>query len=221
MLTFFRGVMARDFPLAWFDRKGQSQGTLGDLGKTPRISPDGRHVAVGGRGGLNGDIWIYDSARGVGTRLTFPQSPEGNPVGSSGGSSRQAQQAAFPASRQGYPVWSPSGKEIAFASNRGGALGIYEMAADGTGTTKTLLATPGVDEVPYSWSPDGQYVAYTRSGAGQGANSSVWMLPLLGDRQAFPLVAFPLVLGDFSASKPQFSPDGHWLAYVSDEFRPA
>jgi eukaryotic-like serine/threonine-protein kinase len=144
--------------------------------------------------------------------LTFSPSQEGSPAGSSGGTSIQGQGAAFPTSRQGYPVWSPDGKDIAFASNRSGDLGLYETAADGTGATKALLVTPGVGATPYSWSPDGRYIAYMRTGLAPGTNWSVWILPLFGDRKPFPLVR-----GDFNASKPQFSPDGRWLAYVSDE----
>jgi eukaryotic-like serine/threonine-protein kinase len=102
------------------------------------------------------------------------------------------------------PLWSPDGRRIVFSSNRKGAFDLYVRSADGTGTEELLLEGDGI-RIPSDWSPDGRFVLYSN-------NDDIWALPLDGDRKAFPVVKTR-----FAESNGQFSPDGRWIAYQSDE----
>jgi Tol biopolymer transport system component len=102
-----------------------------------------------------------------------------------------------------FPVWSPDGRQVAYS----GQHGIYLKDASGGGQAQ-LLAGSKVPIHPSSWSRDGRYLLYV-----DGRN--IWALPLTGkqeDRKPFVWLKTP-----FLASHPQFSPDGKWVAYVSNE----
>jgi eukaryotic-like serine/threonine-protein kinase len=108
-------------------------------------------------------------------------------------------------------VWSPDGDNIAFVSSRNGALDIYQRASNFSGDDEQLLALGAPPAVfPSDWSADGRLLAYYRSDP--RTQLDVWVLPLDGDRTPMPLLR-----ETFSESQAQFSPDGKWLAYVSDE----
>ena len=71
------------------------------------------------------------------------------------------------------------------------------------------LTTSEYTQAPNSWSPDGQQLAYIEINPTTGID--IWVLRM-GDRKPRPFLRTP-----FSESAPQFSPDGRWLTYVSDE----
>jgi len=109
------------------------------------------------------------------------------------------------------PVWSPDGRTVAFASGRTGKLDIYQRPANMSGSEDVLLQLNAQPIVyPSDWSADGRYLAYFRSD--EKTQLDIWVLPLFGDRKPFPYVH-----GDYNESQGQFSPDGKWMAYVSDE----
>ncbi|HEY4362904.1 MAG TPA: protein kinase [Bryobacteraceae bacterium] len=181
------------FQPTWFDAQGKPTGTLAeprpDGGYT--ISPDATRVAVRDTpSGQNGDIWLIEFARGIRTRLTFRQSP---------GS---------------IPVWSPDGKNIIFSAGTTGLEAIYEKASSGAGEERQLLKTPGETLIPASWSRDGSFLLYVVSD--QKSHSNIWLLPIespgAGERKPVLLLAT-----GFNSSWPQFSPDGRWIAYNSNE----
>jgi len=64
----------------------------------------------------------------------------------------------------------------------------------------------------WDWSPDGQYILYNIGAFGLGNGQDIWVLPLNGDRKPFPYAEGP---GEQMYA--QFSPDGRWVAYVSNE----
>ncbi len=105
------------------------------------------------------------------------------------------------------PVWSPDGKYVASRFKSGG---IYREAANGAGENQLLLKTDLLS-VPKSWSPDGRYLIYAQANPATGS-ADLFALPLAGDRR-------PLVLADSPANEDQgqFSPDGRWVAYTSNE----
>jgi Tol biopolymer transport system component len=105
------------------------------------------------------------------------------------------------------PVWSASGRTIVFASNRGGAEGLYERALGGTGDDR-LLTKSDMPMLLADWSRDGRHLAYAVGG-------DIWALPLAGERKPFQVTTTPL----FQESAAAFSPDGRWIAYQSDESR--
>lgn len=105
------------------------------------------------------------------------------------------------------PIWTADGVRATFASNRNGALNLFVAPADGRGPIERLT-TSDVLQLPGSWSPDGAVLAFMeqRPSTGRG----IWLLRRGGER---------VVLADSAAdeSAPRFSPDGRWIAYVSNE----
>ncbi len=107
----------------------------------------------------------------------------------------------------GDPVWTPDGMRVTFSSNRDGSQDLYWKPADGSGQAELLLNMhTGNVLIPTSWSPDGESLAFYAV----APTRDIWVLPRGGD-------ASPFVATAFNEGSPLFSPDGRWLAYVSDE----
>jgi eukaryotic-like serine/threonine-protein kinase len=177
--------------MQWFDRDGKPAGGTGgtQIFYTPRLSPDGKELAVtiAPLGGPSREIWVYDLARGVKRRLTFDQFHDWT------------------------PVWSSDGTKLAFSSNPKEKFHIYQKSANGTGTVRSLIEDDATEYVD-SWSSDGRYLAYGRSDSPGKPGWDIWILPLFGDAKPFPFLQ-----SEFNKEDPSFSPDGKWLAYDSDE----
>jgi serine/threonine-protein kinase len=107
------------------------------------------------------------------------------------------------------PVWSPDGKRIAFRSNRGGPNNLYWQLSDGSGGLERLT-TKTVTQNLTSWSTDGQLMAYFELGGGTSLRD-IWILKP-ADRSVHPFLAT-----QFNEGAASFSPDGRWLAYMSNE----
>ncbi len=121
--------------------------------------------------------------------------------------SRQAKsRLTFDDANDTMPVWSPDGSRIAFQSGRTGAGDIYVRQAGGGSAAELLYGGDRID-APEDWSADGKYIAFDK---GAGAND-LWILPLDGSD------AFPLIQSEFDVGYARFSPDGRWIAYVSNE----
>ncbi len=123
--------------LTWFDRSGKAGTTVGDVTRQDvfELSPDQKRVAAVIQDQEAEDIWIYDLARGLPTRVTFD------------------------ASRDVSPVWSPDGRSIVFGSNRKGRFDLYRKTVDGVGAEELLYADDA-DKHPTSWSADGKWLLY-------------------------------------------------------------
>ena len=104
------------------------------------------------------------------------------------------------------PLWSPDGKSIALY----GKGGIYQETADGAGESRFLLKTDLLS-VPKSWSSDGRYILFDRVDPATGS-ADVMALPTGGDRRPLPIAVTPA-----NEDQGQFSPDGRWVAYISNE----
>jgi dipeptidyl aminopeptidase/acylaminoacyl peptidase len=74
-----------------------------------------------------------------------------------------------------------------------------------------LLFGDSVDKFPLDWSPDGRFVLFSSSSSA-GTQADLWVLPLFGDRKPFPFLQTP-----FNELRGRFSPDGRWVAYVSND----
>jgi eukaryotic-like serine/threonine-protein kinase len=176
-----------DWQLVWFDRSTRQITSIADKLanlQTARISPQGDRVALVIDNGT-ADIWVFDLARGVRTRLTFGPIQNMN------------------------PVWSADGKWIAYTSDLNGHSSLCRKPSDGSGAEEVLLTDQQIIS-PTDWSHDGKYIIYDR---GTGGSNEVWALPLEGDRKPFLLVSHP----NSGSGQARLSPDGHWLAYMSNE----
>jgi hypothetical protein len=105
-------------------------------------------------------------------------------------------------------VWTPDGKRLAFNSNKEGPPNLFWQRADGSGGLERLTTSEYL-QFPMSWSPDGQLLAFVEVTPTTGYD--IWVLRL-SDRKAQPFLQTP-----FNESVPQFSPDGRFLAYISNE----
>jgi Tol biopolymer transport system component/predicted Ser/Thr protein kinase len=179
------GLQASQRRLVWVDRKGVEQALPASAHayRYPRLSPDGRRVAVMIEESES-QIWLFDLARETLTRLTFQGSI--NQLG----------------------AWMPDGKRITFQSNKEGPANIFWQLADGSGGLERLTTGESI-QTPNSSSPDGQLLAFIEVDPTTGFDILVLRM---GDRKAQPFLRT-----QFNESAPRFSPDGRWLAYISDE----
>jgi len=102
------------------------------------------------------------------------------------------------------PKWSPDGKTIAFQSNRDGVFNLYQREFGVVGEDK-LLFKSDKSKTLSDWSRDGRYIVYTEDG-------DIWALPMSGERRPLRVTDTP-----FAEANPKISPDGHWIAYSSNE----
>ena len=109
----------------------------------------------------------------------------------------------------GWTAWSPDGHQVAYSAESGGRLRLLVRDADGA-TPERLLADSPNDLYLYDWSRDGRYIAYCETNP--KTKIDIWIRPMGGDEKPFPLLQTP-----FNEDSPRFSPDGRWIAYVSDE----
>jgi serine/threonine-protein kinase len=155
------GLVGSESKMAWVSRNGEAQ-VLPASPHTyqfPRVSPDGRRVAVS-IADEESHIWAYDVSRDTLTRLTF----EGTANTTS--------------------AWSPDGTRIAFRSNREGGFTLYWQAFDDSSAVERLT-TADYTHSPSSFSPDGQLLAYMEQNPDTGRD--VWVLNL-ADRTAKPFL---------------------------------
>ena len=182
VLLFANGTSG-SVQLVWMDRTGKQAGVAAENLQNlqdARLSPQGDRVALQLDSGIN-DIWTLDLARGVRTRLTF------GPVANT------------------YPVWSPDGKWVAYASPRAGSSAIYRKPADGSGAEEMLVSDAGSKAlIPSDWSSDGKTLFYWLGL--QTGDQTIWALPLDGERKPRLIVEH--------AVNGSLSPNGRWLAYT-------
>ena len=175
--------------LQWVDRAGKAEPLplSPNAYEEPRLSPDNRRVVMTLRAPLVElvDVWMHEFSRGTLSRLTFGRGEDET------------------------PIWTADGGGVTFSSGRiHEPRTINEVAADGSGTERRLLAS---NRHPHasSWSPDGRFLAYTDYGA--TTFGDIWIF----DRKGGGTRAF--LQTPFNERAPRFSPDGKWLAYVSNE----
>jgi serine/threonine-protein kinase len=185
-LAYVPGGPPTDRTLVWRELDGPET----PLGAPKRaylgadLSPDGSRVVVAIEA-TSRDLWLYDISRRTLTRLTF----EGD---------------------NAFPIWSPDGRQIAFASReKDGAYNLLRLAADGSQPPERLSRSAST-QIPVAFAPDGRFLVF---GQARGASQAdIYLLPLTGERTPRPLFDSP-----FDERWGRVSPDGGRIAYVSDE----
>jgi Tol biopolymer transport system component/predicted Ser/Thr protein kinase len=179
----------------WMDARGEfsplrkTPGVYGDLA----FSPDGKKLAMDIVAGERADLWVYEWERGTFTRVT-----------SSGALNVQ-------------PSWSPDGQRIAYGfSEKGERPNIWWMRADGAGVPQRLTESK-LGQHADSWTPDGKVLAFFQ--VNPDAGSEILTLPIEGSEESGWKPGQPkkFVADGFFNAGPVFSPDGHWIAYVSNQ----
>jgi eukaryotic-like serine/threonine-protein kinase len=189
-LVYRTGSGTAESQLTWFDREGKVVGTLGERGVyfQPVFVPDGRRAAVARLGPSSGKWIIWLFDLAQGTSSRFTFGPN----------------------NATDPVWFPDGSRIIFGSDpNGDVYDLYQKAANGLSDEELLLKS-SENKYPTSISRDGRFLLYMTMGSNR--KLCLRILPLTGDRK--PL-EFPQT--QFNETNGQFSPDGHWVAYRSDE----
>ena len=188
VLVYRAGASTND-RLLWMDRTGKE---LSDIGapsqySTTALSPDGKRLAV-----------AIEDPRTDKSNIWVRDLARG-----------VTSRLTFDAGNDSNPIWSPDGTQIVFDSDRQGAQSLYVKDASGTGPTKALWSC-GDALIPNDWSHDGRFLAVDR--LTKKESWDIWMLPMDGRGKPFPYVA-----GPFIEILPVFSPDGRYVAYMSNE----
>ena len=175
--------------IAWVDRTGKVLDVIGPPDESAlmnvELAPDGRHAAFNRSRSGNTDVWLVDVKSRVESRFTYDGVINAE------------------------PVWSPDGSRVVFRSSRNGKYDLFVKPANGSTDEQPLLVTDQ-DKAAKDWSPHGNVVLYATQDPKTA--SDLWVFPMEGDRQPFPVARTP-----FDEIHGQISPDGRWLAYASNE----
>ena len=176
----------------WMDSTGTLQPLLAKAGNysRPSFSPDGRRLSLEVVTGSTRDIWILELQRGAVTRLTFDAG-----VGTAM-----------------TPVWTPDGQYIVFF----GKGGLFYTRSDGGGKPLPLSVSKNPQST-MSFTPDGKKLSFSELRS--NGKRDLWTMPVESDgaglRAGKPEILLQTPSVDMRT--PRFSPDGRWIAYVSNE----
>jgi serine/threonine protein kinase len=155
-----------------------------------QMSSDGRKIAFSITDPKEGsdNIWVHNVNSHQTTRLTFEK---------------------FVAQ---HPRWSPDGSALLYNTSGYGNPQISRISVAGVGEAERVLPSEH-SQTAESWSPDGRYLIFGQNPADKMSERTLWVLQMTGEKKPYPL---------FAASHSQqwgaaFSPDGKWVAYVSNE----
>ncbi len=181
--------------LEWFDRSGKSLGVITGPGDhyEPTLSSDGKKVLFG-RGGASGG-----TNTGGASNIYLMDVERGSLT-----------RLTFNTSNDSAAVFSPDESKFIYSSITAQETSFYLKASNGSGADELIIKGVGF-AFPDSWSPDGKYLLYEKN-AGAKTKFDLWVLPMFGDRTPFQYLET-----DFVDAHGQFSPDGRWVAYGSDE----
>jgi Tol biopolymer transport system component len=180
-------VSDRDAYATWFDRKGSILGTVGPNGisNAPEISPDGRKavfpVTDVGRG--TADLWICDLVRNTSTRVTSSDVSEG------------------------YPVWSPDARTLAFCNEVDGPPHVFTMNLS-SGAQTEIVPRRGI-QYTSDWTPDGKQIVFSE--LSPMTRRDIWLVAPHAGARTEPWLRTP-----FYEGQARVSPDGKWMLYISD-----
>jgi eukaryotic-like serine/threonine-protein kinase len=179
-----------DRQLTWFDRRGNVLGRASELGRYSGLT-----LAPG-------------ESRAVVVRQT-PRATADQDLWLLELSQSRLSRLTFDSRLEESPVWSHDGGRVFFMGT-GTAGSLFEQSLSGTDPAQLLLQNEE-HKIPTSASSDGRFLLYTSVGKGS-TRRDLWVLTLKGDRKPFPFLR-----REYDQEQGQFSPDGRWVAYVSNE----
>lgn len=173
--------------IEWFDRTGRSLGSVGTPSqyRDIRLSPDGERVAaaIAEPSTGEGDIWILSFPQGNATRLTSESSDDFG------------------------PIWSPDGREVAFASSRDGVPHLFRQGL-GESDAQMIVPMNGHVQEACDWIPD--CLLYTDRDPSTAWD--IWAVPIRQNAEPVSIVR-----SRFKEIQADVSPNGRWIAYASNE----
>jgi serine/threonine-protein kinase len=195
-LLTYRRDRSRNRLLEWMDASGQVRPLRAVAAEyqEARFAPDGGRLLLVIGEGSQSDVWVYDIARDAMTRVTFD------------------------ADNDWAPIWSPDGTHVAYSSWRPdvGTFNLFVQRAGGGGEPQRLTTSRN-RQLAIEWHPDGKQILFAEDRAGTG--SDLMLLPIALTAEGVPKTGTPRALLDSPSNElaGEFSPDGKWLAYTSDE----
>jgi eukaryotic-like serine/threonine-protein kinase len=186
-LVAYRAGVGNRRQLTWFDRSGKALGAMG--------APDENNLSA---------LRVSPDGR----RVAVSRTVQGNAdIWILDGT--RTTRFTFDPSVDVFPIWSPDGSRIVFQSNRKGQGDLYQKPSSGAGLEELLVGSPQ-DKLATDWSADGRFIFYLSVDPQTGPD--LWVVPMEGVRKpwVFLKTSFVEVSG-------QFSPDGRWVAYESNE----
>ncbi|HJZ78481.1 MAG TPA: protein kinase [Vicinamibacterales bacterium] len=188
-----RGVAEEDRTLAWLDRQGRETPLALQAGYyvSFALSRDGSNVALSRNSnvGNQSEIWVWSNERQTLSRVSFE-----------------------PGAHEA-PLWTPDGRSIAYTSCQTGC-SLYLRRGDGTGSPEALLNVKDKAQraqvFASGWTPDGRLLFEEQR---LGGSWTVKSVALSGSREEVTLLSDP----SYREGAATVSPDGRWLAYVSNE----
>jgi Tol biopolymer transport system component len=184
-----RQTAARQLTL--FDRQGKTLAVVGprELYNRPVLSLDGKRVAVikGDLDKETNDVWVLDVATGNGIPITATKAREG----------------------ASSPVWSPDGSQVAYVRLAEGFFGLYRKASNGEGPEELLYRHNAPIDLT-DWSLDGRFLSFFSTNL---AGGGLFAVPVAGAGERKPIEIFS---SKFQLRAPRISPDGRFVAYVSN-----
>jgi eukaryotic-like serine/threonine-protein kinase len=189
VLTYIAGALAGNAQLTWFDHSGKSVSSVGSAGILAKstLSPDGKTIMVARQDPQTGFFDLWLHELAANTATRF----------------------TFDSTHNDDPVWSPDGEKVAFRTTRHGDWALYVKATRGDEPEMALDREPRF-KVPADWSRDGRYIL--EEVIDSATKGDIWLLPMQDDKKPVPILRTAA-----NERSPRVSPDGKWLAFVSDE----
>jgi len=180
--------------LVWFSLDGVQGETLplapGQYNEV-RISPDGTRVATA--------RFERDNPLASGSDIWLVELAR-----------KSASRVTFDPQFEFAPVWSPDGRSIYFQGNKTGGYLIYRLTAEGAGEAIAISKPQGLSQQPEDITPDGRRLVFGSQEAKTGYD--LWIFDATGAKPPIPYLTTP-----FNDVGARLSPDGRWIAYVSNE----
>jgi eukaryotic-like serine/threonine-protein kinase len=190
VLVFRAGGGMTNNQLVWFDRSGKQLSVLTPPGSynAPALSPDEKKVAVS----------RLDLQTGTPSDIWLIDLERGS----------QIRLTTDPTSDL-YPSWSPNGDRVTWVSTRNGVTSIYQKLSNAASPEEPLVSSAELKFNP-QWAPDGQSIIYAQ--LNPKTNVDLYLLSLSGEKKSTSWLQT-----SFIEAQPRLSPNGRWIAYISNE----